>query len=458
MTPAARRRAWWGAFLALYTLEQAALWWLYWGHGAKVLAGDEGIYSGWARNAPELAAFTQSYLWPPLQAWFLRLFDTHIVAVQLVQTVLMLGCAGLLRALWLACDGRRRAANIAAALFVLNPSTAAYAQWLWPEVVHLFLMLAALWLLMLEPSPPSSLGGKGVLRGVAGFVAGIATGAAMLAKSLLTPFWPLFAVLLWRREQPRFDVRVAALFVAGVLATVAVPLWHGWQATGKPMVADSSAFNLVGGLNDRWRSDYIGDSVGPLLGDWFAAGDTPAARNAAFIQGARHLIDERGVVETIEEQLSRQYFRLFNAKTLLLSQLPGPACAGYTGAYRDPSPVLAGALTAWSNIAHALTLAAFAFGLALWRRWRQPLPWLALAFFAYQLALYLPLHVKARFLLPMLPFLCAFGASFLASLARPEPDAAVMLQGAWRWLAGAALAALLLALAFAGPLLDLSCG
>ena len=143
MPPAARRRAWWFAFLALYTLEQALLWWLYWGHGAKTLAGDEVIYSGWARDAPELAPFAQSYLWPPLQAWFLRALDTNVVAVQLVQTALLLGCAGLLRALWLACDGRRRAANLAAALFVLNPSTAAYAQWLWPEVVHLFLMLAA---------------------------------------------------------------------------------------------------------------------------------------------------------------------------------------------------------------------------------------------------------------------------------------------------------------------------
>ena len=460
MSSAARRRAgWWVAFLALYTLEQAALWWLYWGHGAKALTGDEVIYSGWARNAPEFAPYATSYLWPPLQAWFLRAFDTNVVVVQLVQTVLLLGCAGFLRALWLACDGRRRAANLAAALFVLNPSTAAYAQWLWPEVVHLFLMLAALWLLSLKPSPPGLPGGEGVVlaQRIAGFLAGIATGAAILAKSLLTPFWPLFAVLLWRRETPRFDMRVAVLFAAGVLATIAVPLWHGWQATGKPMVADSSAFNLVGGLADRWRSDYVGDSVGPLLGEYFAAGATPAERNAAFLARAHDVVAERGVVDTVEAQLSRQYFRLFNAKTLLLTQLPGAACAGYTGTYRDPAPVLVGGLTAWSHAAHALTLVAFAFGLALWRRWREPLPWLALAFFAYQLALYLPLHVKARFLLPLLPLLCAFSASFIASLARPDPAAAVAVRG-WRIALGALLAALLLALAFGAPLLDLSCG
>jgi hypothetical protein len=494
MTPAARRRVWWCAFLALYTLEQALLLWLYWGHGAKTLAGDEVIYSGWARHAPELAAFADSYLWPPLQAWFLRVLDVNVALVQLVQTAMLVACAGFLRALWLACDGRRRAANLAAALFLLNPSTAAYAHWLWPEVVHLFLMLAALWLLSLKPSPPGSPGGEGWVRGlrlvlprdrgsaqrhpltpslspnavggegvaalrsIAGFIAGIATGLALLAKSLLTPFWPLFALLLVRGERPRFDWRVAALFAVGVLATIAVPLARGWQATGKPMVADSSAFNIVGGLSDRWRSDYVADSVGPMLGEWFAAGATPAERNAAFLERARHIVDERGVVETVESQLGRQYFRLFNAKTLLVSQLPGPACVGHMSVYHDPAPALAATLVAWNDLAHALMLVTFAFGLALWRRWREPLPWLALAFFAYQIALYLPLHVKARFLLPMTPFLCAFGASFLASLARPRDDAAVVLRGHWRWFAGGVLALLLFLLAFAAPWLDRSCG
>ena len=62
-----------------------------------------------------------------------------------------------------------------------------------------------------------------------------------------------------------------------------------------------------------------------------------------------------------------------------------------------------------------------------------------------------------RALLPLLPLLCAFGASFIASLARPDPAVAVVLRGGWRIALGALLAALLLALAFGAPLLDLSC-
>ena len=455
MSQAARRRTWWAAFLALYALEQAALWWLYWGHGAKALAGDEVIYSGWASGTPGVEVFVDSFLWPPLQAWLLHGAQSltggdGILLMQVAQSVLLVAGAALLRSFWLACDGRRRAANVAAALFLLNPSTAAYAHWLWPEVEHLFLLLLALRLLQLA---------NGASRGrLLAFAAGVAAGLAMLAKSLLTPFWPFFALMLWRRERPRLDLRAVAALALGVFVVVALPMRHGWQAIGKPMIADSSAFNLVGGLADRWRSDYVGDSVGSLLGPYFGAGTTPAERNAVFMQRAREAVAQEGVVATVERQLGQQYFRLFNAKTLLLSQLSGPACAGYTNAYREPAPALVAALTWASNAAHALTLVAFAFGVALWRRWREPAVWLAALFLAYQMALYLLLHVKARFLLPMLPFLCAFAGSFVASVARAEPGAAVALRGAARWIIGALVAALLLGLAFLGPVLDRSCG
>src|SRR6185312_9768587 len=105
--------------------------------------------------------------------------------------------------------------------------------------------------------------------------------------------------------------------------------------------------------------------------------------------------------------LGRQYFRLFSAKTPLLSQLPGAACAGHLSAYRTPA-WLTRTLTVASDLAHALILAAAAFGLARWRRrggrGAQAL-WLVLVLFAaYQFALFAFIHVKARFLLPLLPF------------------------------------------------------
>jgi hypothetical protein len=93
---------------------------------------------------------------------------------------------------------------------------------------------------------------------------------------------------------------------------------------------------------------------------------------------------------------------------------------------------------------------------------------------AYQLGLMLLIHVKARFLLPMIPILCGFAGSFLVAVRNHLAVAAAMrsetkersLAAAAaptvaftpvRLAAGTALAALLLFLAFAGPVLDRLC-
>ena len=111
----------------------------------------------------------------------------------------------------------------------------------------------------------------------------------------------------------------------------------------------------------------------------------------------------------------------------------------------------------WANDAfHALILATAAFGIAAWRR-RPDRLLLVLALFAgYQLALFALIHVKARFLLPLLPFLCGFAGSFLVTLRRRGDDEATTMTPL-RLGIGAALAAVLLFLAFAGPALDRLC-
>jgi len=464
------RRTWWAVFLLLYALQQALLWWLYWSPHAKILVGDEVLYLARARGIAGLAAMPpKEWLWPPLQHWFLgaifKVFGESLVVVQIAQNLLLLLCAFFLRGLWLGLDARRRTANLAAALFLLNPSTLAFAWWMWPECLHLSLLLGALWLLVcVRPSRLALL------------AAGAALGLAILSKSLLAPFWPFFALLWWHRgAQPsglatrgriaaiaawlRTGGRPAlvrsALFVLGLSVVTAPMLYYGWRLTGTPMIADSSGFNLEGGLADRWRSDYIDDAVAPLYGHYLSLPGTPQQRNAVMLQEAAGIVHRQGLWDTLRHQLGQQYFRLFSAKTTLVTQLAGPACAGRTGAYATPPGRWIDAVEADAVAWHVLTLAAFAFGIAGWRRWREPLVWWLALFFAYQLALFLPLHVKARFLLPMLPFLCGFAASALTSL--PNGSDAV----AWsprRLFVGAVIAALLLFLAFGGPWLDRSCG
>ncbi|GMV28086.1 MAG: hypothetical protein AMXMBFR59_02110 [Rhodanobacteraceae bacterium] len=430
-------------FLAVFALQQAVLAVLYAGGGGKALLGDEVTYLAWARAIAGIGPpVVDIGWWPPLQAWLLAgslsAFGDTLLPLQVLQTGLLIGTAAFLRAIWRVCDGRVRAANLAAALFLLNPSNMAYAHWLWPEPVHLFLLFAALYLVLRKREA----------------LAGAALGGAMVAKSLLSLFWPAFALLLIRGRR----VRGALALVLGVAVVTAVPLWDGWQRTGKPMIADSSAFNLVGGLRDTWRSDYVDDSVARLAGDYVSSAATPAERNAIYLNLAEAIVREQGWLATLQVQMGRQYFRLFSAKTTLLSQLPGPACAGHTGSYRAVPALLAQTLTAMSDTLHLVSLVGFAAGLAFWRRWREPLVLWSALFFGYQLALYLLLHVKARFLLPMMPLICAFAASAIASLNRPDTAAAVRLQGGARGCIAAALALLLLMLALLGPAFDGSCG
>lgn len=449
---AGRRRVWTLAALALLAASQALLWWAWYGQGPKQLIGDEGAYLAAAQTILAGGPWHASTIWPPLQplliAAVLALAGPHLIAVQLLQTAMLIGCAALLRSLWRRIDGRVAAANLAAALFLINPGTAAYAHWLWPEVVHLLLILTLLRLLASDALQPARAA-----------LAGACLGLALLAKSLLAGFWPVLLLAFAGRDRRRARLLAAAAFLLAA-GCVTAPAWiQGWRDYGKPMIADSSVYNLWIGLTDRWRSDYVQDMGGVTLPAFMASGDTPAARNAATWAKIDALIAERGLLPIVLDQLGRQYFRLFNAKTPLVSQLPGPACAGHLSAYRT-APWLTATLTAANGLLHSLILAAAAFGLIAWRRRPDRIGWLLALFAAYQLALMLPLHVKARFLFPLLPLLCGLAASWLASLARRHAADTATGQIALTPLrlgAGAALAALALALAWLGPVLDGTC-
>lgn len=453
---AARRARWTAASAlaaALFVASQALLWLAYYGDGAKRLIGDEESYQAFALAILGGGPWMPSSIWPPLQSLFLAAiyaaFGVHVLAAQLVQTLLFVGCAVLLRGIWRDLGGSVRAANIAAALFLVDPGNAAYAHWLWPEVPHLFLVLLVFRLLLAWPGSR-----------IAATAAGACAGLALLAKSLLTAFWPFFLVAFVQRERPRFRLVPAVAFVVALGVVTAPALWHGLREYGRPMIADSSVYNLWVGITDRWRTDYVEDMGGATLPAFLASGETPQQRNAVYREKVLAFVREHGAFAVLGDQLGRQYFRLFSAKTPLVSQLPGAACAGHLSVYSTPD-WLTRTLTLWNDAFHALILAAAAFGLAGWRR-RPDAGWVLVGLYvAYQLALLLLVHVKARFLFPMMPFFCGFAGSFLAAsfARRDKPGRAddTIASTPIRLAAGAALAALLLVLAFAGPALDRLC-
>jgi len=455
-----RRRAAAFAFAALFALSQALLWYAYYAHGAKTLIGDELGYHDTALAILAGGTWMPSSIWPPLQPLMLAAlygtFGAHVLVAQIAQTLLLVGCAALLRGLWRDLGGSVAAANWATALFLLAPEIAAYAQWLWPEIPHLFLLLAALRLLARARLAFAGDDMRGASLFTPAALAGVCVGLALLEKSLLSAFWPLLLLAFARRVRPRFAWRGAAACTLALGIVTAPALLHGWRAYGTPMIADSSVYNLWVGLTDRWRSDYVGDMGGVELPAFLASGATPRERNAVYLDKVRGYVADNGVANVFAAQIERQYFRLFNAKTLLVSQLPGPACAGHLSVYQT-SPIVTRLLGFGNDAAHALILGAAAFGLAGWRRRIGMLHVIVALFLAYQFALFALIHVKARFLLPMLPFLCGLAGDVLARVVAPRRDDGALAFTPLRLCVGTALAALLLFLAFAPAALDHLC-
>jgi hypothetical protein len=445
------RRSWPWLVLAAWLLLNVVLLWVYYQPNAKPLIGDEFDYNQRALALLAGQPLPELFIWPPGQSGFIAavytLFGKHVLAVQLVQIGLLALCTGLLVRLWRTLDSHR-AALMAGVLFLLNPSTIAYAHWLWPEVSHLACLLGALTLLLTFSSRPR-------LRA---FTAGLLIGLALLFKSLLGGLWPLFFLAFVSRRNRRLSVAwtAAAAFAAGMLLVTAPALWKGQVETGHPLIADSSLYNLDVGLRDRSRSDYIDEAGLPALTAFIESAKTPQQRNAIYIEKVKATVAERGLLDVIGEQLGSQYFRLFSAKTLLVSQLPGPACAGHLGAYADSA--LTSPLLGLAALTHAMTLVLCAYGLALWRRWRLPLAAFCAVYLGYQLALFLGLHVMERYFFQMQPLLCGFGGSFLAALPCRDRKDSVLAFTRGRLILGGLLATVLLGLAWLGPLLDGNCG
>jgi 4-amino-4-deoxy-L-arabinose transferase-like glycosyltransferase len=443
-SPRSRAFAW--IALAIFVAEQVLLTWLYYAGRGKLLLGDEVRYLETARAILAGGPWHPSEIWPPAQSLFIAALGASIIGVQIAQTLLFVACGVLVARLAKKITRDSTAAVIAAALFLLNPDNAAYAHWLWPETTHLFVVLLALDLLLVHaPSRFNAL------------VAGVLIGLALLFKSVLTAFWPLLLLAFVDWKPLRMRGSEAALFVVALAITVAPALVAGHRNTGHWSIADSSAINLLLGLEDTTRNDYVPGASANRFGEYLESGATPDARNAWAWSQVRQHLDTTPPLDIARTQLDRQYYRLFEAKTLLLTQLPGPACAGYRGAYRDAPPAAVGIVRWSSHAMHALMLAGFAFGLCLWRRWRTLAPWLLLAFVGYQLALYSALHVQARYLLPIVPVFCVFAGAAFARALQARDIADVVTATPLRLALGTALAALLLWLAFAGPFLDGYC-
>ncbi|HXT22775.1 MAG TPA: glycosyltransferase family 39 protein [Thermoanaerobaculia bacterium] len=439
-------RFWAGVGLAAVLL-QAALLWIEWRPTPRPLWGDEATY--W-RAAGEVRAGGESDLqmiWPPLYPRFVAasmpLSGGSRLAAQLVQVALLFASAWLLRGLGRALlPGAElsrgiHAADVAAALLLLDPQVACFGAFLWPELLHLALFLFAWWALVTRGERWPWL-----------VAAGVALGLALLAKSLLVAFVPvlLAPLLLLSGPSPRRLLRPAVVLAAMAVTLLPVVL-HNRQRYGVAGVADSSTFNAWVGLNERSRRNFVDEIVGDELTVYLNSAPDPAGRAAIARGKIEALVAERGVLPLLRAQLSRQYFRLFDRDSFLADQLPGGAIAergdGY--GYVAPPHWLAAALRGWGWTIYGVVLVGAALGVATVpagnRRWLV----VALLFVAYNLALFLVLHVKTRYRVQLMPVLDLFAGATAVWLVTRRPRRPALV-----WAAGGALAALALFLAFGG--------
>lgn len=404
---------------------------------SRVLRGDEVRYRAEAISIAAGVFPPPDFLWPPLQKWFLgsvyALFGDGWLPVAAIQTALFFASALLLRKLTLRLGLGANAADTALGLFLLDPQIGSFAFFLWPEVVHLFLVLAALALLFSGRDDLS-------WRDVGG---GACLGLALLAKSVFGPLLPGFLLATTvRTGLPSGGgrlLRAAGGAVGVALVVLPVVFWngvrHGYWGT-----ASGGVFNLWVGLNDPpGRIDY--DSVVQRgLSIRQSSGRLPAEKDRELERLLESEVKERGLFPILRAQLGKQYPRLLDRHTFLTDQLPG-------GRWRpDEKPRLAdGLLRVWGTSLYVLTLVLSSFGMALALSKsdirRLALPLLVVC---YGLGLFLLLHAKTRYRVPFLPALDVLAGLTVARVAvwaagQAPPRASWLVP---RIVAGAALSTL----------------
>ncbi len=404
------------------------------------LHGDERMYWQAAGRLLVSGESELEPLWPPLYVWFVagcRSLADAPWPVELAQTLLLLASAWLLRDLARRLELPPGAADGAAVLVLLYPTLAAFAHFLWPEVLHLAWMLAAAWILVARRR---SLVWCALL--------GAVLGAALLTKSLLGLFLPLFLLPLLREGSWRD--RAARLATAGLALglTIAPVVLVNWRQHGRPMIASSVRFNIWVGLNDRSSRNFADEIVTEEYIAWRRSAPDFATRERILQRKIEGRIAERGWLAVLRDQLGRQYRRLLHRDSFFTDQLPGGLIHAAGRGYPRPPAWIAESLRWAHYLSYGAVLLAAPFGLAAAWAERRGWAFLGASFLAYQVGILLVLHVKTRYLLQLFPLLFLAAAAAAAGWTRWRAEGGRPPLGPLG-VAGAGLAAaLLLGLAF----------
>ncbi|MEN8164104.1 MAG: glycosyltransferase family 39 protein [Acidobacteriota bacterium] len=365
--------------------------------GPRVLWGDEKAYLS---SAVAVLQGDPSWwpvpLWPPLYPRFLAgilaVSGVNPVGITVVQTILLFIAAVIFGDLVRRWTGARSAGMAAFLMMAGFPSLAAFSRFLWPEVLHLVLLVAAVWILVVRRDSHLWLA-----------LAGISLGLALLTKSLLGPFLPVLLGAAFIGDRgPRRILRLT-ICVAAIVVVIGPVIGLQYRRVGVPVIADSSAFNLWVGLNDRGMKSFEEPIVTKAYREYWAWDGTFAERNARAHRQSLQLIRERGMGTVLKAQFGRQYARLFDKDSYLTEQVPGGAAVEQGSGFVALGPRVSEGVRRVSYGTYALLLMTAPLGFLVWpfaeRRW----PRVLLLFLLYNLALFLVLHVKSRYRIQLMP-------------------------------------------------------
>lgn len=430
----------------------ALLLWIYYRPQVKIPLGDEGTYWQVAKRIAAGQPAELPLLWPPLYSNFVAaciglgevLGGDPLWWVQGFQLAVLAAVAAIARDLCVRLigvdAGGERIGNWTALGVIGFPPLIAFAHYVRPEILHLGWFALALWI-------AAARGDSSRWAAVFGVVCGL----ALLTKSLLGPFLPVLLAPYALRGSPRERVIRTSMAIAALAASVS--MFGGAERTDSFTIAGSSWFNLWVGLNDSSRRNLRQPVAGREFRIFESSAETFEQRNQILRDKIVQRIQQRGAWRLAREQLSRQYFRLFDAGSYLTDQLPGGFIAARGGGYAGAQHWAGWWIRAASFAIYAAVLVGFAAGVVLCppagRRW----VWIALAFLGYNFLIFSVLHVKSRFRVQFLPFLFFYSACALNEW-QHRGEYGDRSDRRWRLPLAAAAATGLLFLAFAGPWLD----
>lgn len=382
------------------------LFYFYYFPETKVLMGDEVNYYNRAMTIISGDDWHTNPLWPPLQsvliALFVAVFGESLLPLQIFQYGLLLLAAWLVRDITFRETKSIKAAQLSLAVMILYPSWLAYSHYLWPEVIHVTLFVSMIWIVNYKFNSLSWMMLFGVLLAM-----------ALMFKSLLILFvpvlyWPLLKAFLQKRlSQSSFLLNFIASLMMAVL--LMVPATHkAHQMTGGWMVANSSMFNLWFGLNDDVRQNFSHDIGGPIYRSYMSAADDYQQRNEVVKDKALEKIKNEGLITTISSQLKKQYFRLFDHQSFFSQQFQGSKKENYINKYHHGhDDVLVSVVLIYNSVFYFFIMLGLCFGLFSLCK-TSAVAQQFLLFVCYVLGLFILLHTKPRFRIPLMPMMAFY--------------------------------------------------